>query len=208
MQTNMVATETVLRRPQAPEREYLAGGRVKGGILRAHISWAREWADSTQASALEASLDDDARRAMTSVLLATNWYPFRWLVELQKGIVDVLGGGDRSILRQAGRYCAAANLDSVFRAFDRDDPNRFFRFSALLHTQFQDFGSATYQQTGPNEGIMFHRHYRCFSPYHCESSAGYYEQCARMHGVSEIRVEETGCQCTGETNCTFEIAWS
>jgi predicted hydrocarbon binding protein len=208
MHSNALLSETGTRRPQSIGREYLAGGKVKGGVLRAHIAWTREWAEPTQLKTLEDALDGDVRPALSSVVFATRWYPFRWLVELQKAIVDVLGEGDRSILRQAGRYSAAANLHSVFRAFDRDDPNKFFRFSALLHIQFQDFGSATYQQTGPNQGRMVHRHCRCFSPHHCESWAGWYEQCARMHGVAEVIVEETGCQCAGDTNCTFEIAWS
>ena len=139
--------------------------------------------------------------------LATTWYPFSWLVDLNHGVVNVLGKGDRSILRAAGRQTANANLATIFRAFDRDDPHKFFRFSALLHTQFQDFGSATYEQTGETQGRMHHRHYRCFSPYHCESSAGYYEQCALMHGVSGLTVEEVACQCMDDRTCTFDIRW-
>lgn len=206
MQTASVIDMTS-RRPRVVVREYLAGGRVKGGILRAHLTWAREWATFEQWKALDASLPVEVRSGLSSVILATTWYPFSWLVEVNRCIVEVLGEGDRSILRQAGRYSANANLQTVFRAFDRDDPHKFFRFSALLHTQFQDFGSATYEQLGPAQGRMHHRHYRCFSPYHCESAAGYYEECARMHGVENVSVEEITCQCMDEPTCTFEIRW-
>jgi hypothetical protein len=208
MQTSAAIIDSTERRPRAFEREYLAGGRIKGGILRAHVTWAREWASAEQLRALEAALPTDKGAALSSVLLATTWYPFSWLVELNRVIADTLGNGDRTILRQPGRYSANANLETVFRAFDRNDPHKFFRFSALLHTQFQDFGSATYEQVGPSHGRMHHRHSRCFSPYYCESAIGYYEQCARMHRLEDVVVEETICQCMDQSTCTFEIRWA
>jgi hypothetical protein len=207
MQTSAAVIDKSSRLHWSLEREYLAGGQVKGGVLRAHVSWAREWADAAQMKALYDTLGADVRQALASVVLTTRWYPFGWLVEVQKGLVDVLGNGNRSILRQAGRYAAAANLGSVSRAFDGDEPDRFLRLTALLHTQFQDFGSATFEQTGPRQGRMIHRHNRCFSPVHCESSAGYYEQCARMHGAVEVTVEQTSCQCLGASSCVFAIEW-
>jgi len=207
MQTATALIETSPRPLRSVEREYLAGGKVKGSVLRAHIAWIRERATPLQLEALEAELPSEARSMLSSVLLTTTWYPFSWLVELSRGAVDILGHGERPILREAGRISAGMNLDTIFRAFERDDLHKFFRFSALLHTQFQDFGSATYEQVGPTHGRMHHRHYRCFSPYYCESAIGYYEECARIHGVSGITVGEINCQCLDEPTCTFDIRW-
>jgi len=207
MQTAAALIETSPRYLRNIEREYLAGGRVKGSVLRAHVAWVHQRATPAQLKALEAELTSDARPILSSVVMSTSWYPLSWLVDLSRAAVDIVGDGERPVLREAGRTSARMNLDTIFRGFERNDLHTFFRFSALLHTQFQDFGSATYEKLGPSHGRMHHRHYRCFSPYYCESAIGYYEECARLHGGSGVSVGEISCQCLDEPTCTFDIRW-
>ncbi len=206
----MIASQSAFESPALPilsHREYLAGGRIKGSILRAHLTWAREWAGPERFGHLVDSLSPELQSDIAEVVLSTSWYPFARIVDLDRRIVATLGEGDRRILRQTGRYAAYLVLSKSYRSFDPASQHSFFRQLSLLQTQFQDFGSATYEKVGANRGRMSHRFARCFSQTSCESTIGFYEECARLHGGREIQVTEPACRCLGAPGCTFDIQW-
>ena len=49
------------------------------------------------------------------MLLPVNWYPFSDLIEVDRTIISVFGGGDVSVLRQVGAYSARLNLTGIYR---------------------------------------------------------------------------------------------
>jgi predicted hydrocarbon binding protein len=144
---------------------------------------------------------------LSDVLYATRWYPLQSLVDLDHAIVAAIGDGDRSVLRSAGRFTAAATLRHVRASLLREDPHSFLRHVALLQSHFADFGAATWERLGSTSGRMTHRHWRCFGPTLCESSAGFYEEAARMAGGSGATAEELSCQCRGDKHCSFLVRW-
>jgi len=206
MPTTPVAN-TPLSRPKQV-REYAAGGRVKGGILRAHLRWARETVDADAFRQLLDSLPAKRVADLSNVLYATSWYPLEWLVDLDHAIVTTIGAGSGEVLRGAGRFAAGANLSMVHRSLLREDPHPFLRHVSLLQSQFTDFGASTWELLGGSFGRMTHRHWRCFSPMLCQSSIGFYEECARMAGGTRVTVEETSCQCRGDRHCAFDVRWT
>jgi hypothetical protein len=117
------------------------------------------------------------------------------------------GGGRPLFLRELGRYSAHLNLSSTYRLYKSTDLHEFFRCSALLHRQFQDFGIARYTQLADKVGAMIHSDYLCFSPVYCQSAIGYYEQAIVLHGAKPQLVIETSCQCAGDKSCAFELEW-
>lgn len=186
-------------------KEKLEPGRLKGGIFRSHLQWVRDH-HPEDVSAILAELPRDASKALGGAILATSWFPFAWLMALDRAIAARYGGDD--ILRELGRYSATINLSTTYRLLDRKANHEFFRNSALLHSQFQDFGAVTYQQMGESSGRMVHTKYDTYSPTFCASALGYYEGCITSHGGKAPRVRETECQCYGDASCTFEMHWS
>lgn len=190
-----------------PVREYTAGGRIKGGILRSHLRWAREHATMDQFKALLDTLPPARVADLSATLFATSWYPLQSLIDLDRAIVETIGGGERVILRHVGRFSATANLSQLHRSLFREDPHSFLRHIALLQGQFTDFGAATWESLGGSLGRMTHRHWRCFSPLLCEASIGFYEECVRMAGGTGVVAEEASCLCRGDKHCVFELRW-
>jgi hypothetical protein len=188
-------------------REQLEGGRLKGGIFRSHMQWVRDQRSPEEAQRLMERLSPEARRALGATILATSWMPFAWLIELDRAIVDLFGDGRTDVLRKLGYYSATINLSTTYKMLDRKANHEFFRNSALLHAQFQDFGAVTYEQTGETSGRMVHTKYGAFSPVFCASALGYYEGCVASHGGRSPSVVETECQCYGDASCTFDISW-
>ncbi|HKS25254.1 MAG TPA: hypothetical protein VJZ76_20835 [Thermoanaerobaculia bacterium] len=182
--------------------EHLNGGRVKGVMVRAHVDWVRDHRDRDEVIEFFEAIP----RTMRTVL-AASWYDFADVIALDRVIVDRFGGGQLPFLQELGAYSARQSLTGVYRFFQRSGVHEFFRRSALLHGQFQDFGTAEYEEVEGTAGRMRHGHYTSYSPLYCASAAGFYRECIRLHGGMRIEVGEPECQCRGDAACVFELAW-
>ena len=194
----MIATDT--------RREVLAGGHVKGSMVRAHLQFVRD-RFSEGALAQTLAVLPPAVAAEVQGLLSSTWCSFETLILLDRAIVRVAGHDERSLMRELGRYSAEINLKTVYRAFKRDGIHDFLHHSATLHRQFQDFGTCEYEQVGPTQARVRVRDAACFSPAYCESEAGYLEQVVAIHGGTAARISESTCRCADAALCTFELQW-
>jgi len=138
--------------------------------------------------------------------LASTWCTFESLVLLDRAIEEACGHVS-DVPRELGAYSARLNLTTTYRLFKRENIHEFFRRSAPLHSQFQDFGSVEYLHLGERHVRMRHARSGCFSPIYCRSALGYYEEAVAVHGGARIVVEEAGCQCAGDDACTFDLTW-
>ncbi len=188
-------------------RESLAGGSVKGSLLRAHLQWAIEQRLPGELSDLRDALPAEVSHELSSRLLSSNWYPFSWLIGLDRTMIELFDTGGNELAAELGRYSARLDLSPIHRLLNFRNPHEFFRQSALQHSLLRDFGTAVYEPEGEARGKMTHRQYGCFSPLYCETFIGYYEQSVWSHGPRGAVVEEVECQCYGARECTFRISW-
>ena len=175
-------------------------------MVRAHLDWVRDHASRDEIIELFETLPADVRRQAATVL-AASWYDFAMLIAVDRTILSLFGGNDERFPEQLGAYSAQKNLTSVYRFFQRDDMHPFFSRAALLHRQFQDFGTSEYIELSERSGCMRHRDYVSFSPLYCASAVGFYRECVVLHGGKDVDVTETQCQCAGDAACTFVLAW-
>ena len=185
-------------------QEVLAGGRVKGGVIRAHLDWMRRLHGDEATRKLVHSLPEHVSAEILSVL-PSSWCSFESVVALDRTIALQHG---RNALKDLGQFSARINLDTTYRLYKREDIHEFFQRSASLHAQFQDFGMVVYERANDHCGRMIHTGYACFSPNYCASAIGYYEEAIRIHGGRNVIVTECNCQCAGEKSCTFVMRWS
>ena len=180
---------------------------VKGTMVEAHLIWARERLGDV-ASRIGSQITADSAQLVTQGVLASEWYPFRCLVEFDRAVAGACGGVHEDTYREMGRQSAVRNLGGVYKGFVVDEPHRFFEQMALLHGRFQNFGRARYERTGERNGEIAMEDYPEYSPVYCASALGYYEGALQMmKAPGPIRVRETACQCTGEPACVFALAW-
>ncbi len=123
-------------------------------------------------------------------------------------ILNRFGEGDLGFLQGLGAYSARQSLSGGYHPLQRSSLHQFFRRSALLHAESQDFGTSAYLELEPTEGRMIHAGYCSYSPLHCASVIGFYRECIRLHGAVDVEVRESFCQCHGDEFCTFEMSWT
>lgn len=175
-------------------------------MIRAHLDWVRDHASRDEIIELFETLPADVRQQAATVL-ASSWYDFALLIAVDRTILSLFGGNDERFLEQLGAYSAQKNLSGTYRSLHRDDLHELFSRAALLHRQFQDFGTAEYIEISPRSGCMRHHDYVSYSPLYCASAVGFYRGCIVLHGGKDVEVTETQCQCAGDAACTFVIAW-
>lgn len=189
------------------KRENLGGpGAVKGTMVHAHLAWTAEHVPSADQSLLSA-LSAESRALISSGVLATDWFPFRCLVDLDRVIAALAGGDPDEVFRSLGRHSAAVNLRGAYRAFVAGDPHRVFERTALLHERFQNFGRSSYERREPRAGRIRVEGCDEYSPVFCESALGFYEG-ALLTLETPGRCAETRCTCLGDDACVFEMEWS
>jgi uncharacterized protein (TIGR02265 family) len=187
-------------------KEALAGGHVKGAMVRAHLQYIRDHLGEEAVERTLAALPESMRTELRNVH-AASWCAFETLIMLDRAIARAAGHDERKLFRELGAFSAQINLSTVYRAFRREDIHDFFRRSATLHRQFQDFGSCDYEQVGPTHARLRIRDANCYSAAYCASEAGYLEQVITLHGGTAPQVAESTCRCAGDALCTFEARW-
>jgi len=189
--------------------EILEGGRIKGGLFRAHIEWVVQTHDLSALENVLDSLSATTSKTISDGLLANAWYPFSLVVEMDRAIVSVCGAQSdfNSFIKDLGRFSAEVNLGGVYRAFNKADPHKFFEHSALHRSTFLDFGRIEYDKTSENSCRLSLSECPCYSKVFCLSQAGYYEMATFLQGGKQPHVKEHKCQCRDDPACVFEISW-
>jgi len=199
----MNATAQLLDSP----RELLDGGRIKAGMMAAHIGWATTARPPVDVTRFWTALPSNLEKSLSGMILPVSWFPFADLIVVDRVIVKVYGGGDPAVLREVGAFSARSNLTGVYKVFKGNSIHEFFDNGARLHSKFQDFGDAAYLMTSRLSGEMVHSGYCSYSPLFCESALGYYRESLLLHGARSVEVDETTCQCRGMRSCTFSLRW-
>jgi uncharacterized protein (TIGR02265 family) len=187
--------------------EVLIGGSLKGSIIRAHLDWAAKKLGKDALEKIRERVSEQTSKFLSSSILATQWYPFRTLIEVDKAIAALAGGNPDAVYLEMGRHSAGLNLSAVRKVFPHQQPHEFFQKEAVLHNQFLDFGRAEYVKTGSTSCRLVLSEYPCCSKVFCQSARGYYERAGELQGGKGIRVKETECLAEGDDACVFEISW-
>lgn len=180
-------------------------GAVKGTMVQAHLAWAAEHVPTAESS-LPSRLSTESHALVSGGVLATDWFPFRCLIDLDRAIAALAGGDSGAVFRSLGRHSAALNLKGAYRAFVADDPHRVFERTALLHERFQNFGRSSYERREPRAGRIRVEGCDEYSPVFCESALGFYEGALQTLDTPG-RCAETRCTCLGDDACEFEVEW-
>lgn len=189
-------------------REVLEGGKVKGGMVKAHLQWVTENRPDLTVEDLCRRVSPSTADVLRGLVLAIAWYPFRALVETDRAITEACGGDPEALFKELGRHSARLNLGTSYKVYTRSEPHTFFENAARVHDQFQDFGRAEYERRGATSCRLSMLDYKCYSRVFCLSGAGYYEQATALQGGRDPQISEVECHCRGGSACRFDIRWS
>ena len=179
--------------------------KLKGVIFAGRKQFLLNTIEDASFNQLIDSLSPPAASALRTPL-ASSWYDFGTLVEIDRAMYESLRARYPNILALAGAASAELGVGKVYRSLDSTELLKFLESQAAFHRQFQKFGNVRFERSDQG-GRMIYDEYPVYSPYYCASAVGFFLEAILRHGGKDPEVREANCQTLGDTACTFEMSW-
>ena len=180
--------------------------KLKGVIFAGRKQFLMETVGEAGFNRLIESLSTRAANALRTPL-ASSWYDFETLIEIDRAIHASLSPRQPNILALAGAASAELGVGKVYKSLDSDLLLKFLETQAAFHRQFQKFGNVRFEKTDRG-GRMIYADYPVYSPVYCATAVGFFLEAILRHGGKDPEVREATCQTLGDATCTFEMSWS
>ncbi|HEX8153792.1 MAG TPA: hypothetical protein VF698_11730 [Thermoanaerobaculia bacterium] len=196
--------------PRLEGREVLtapdpAQSKVKGVMFGGRKQFLSDVAGEEGFNAVLAKLPPAIGNVLRTPL-ASAWYDFASLVQIDRAIYETLKPQYPNVLALIGAASAELGIGKVYRSLDSEGLIQHLENNALFHTQYQKFGNVKFEKTAGG-GRMIYANYPCYSPIYCASAVGFFLESILRHGGTDPNVVETKCQCMGDSSCVFEMSW-
>jgi hypothetical protein len=182
--------------------------QVKGAVLLSRKALVcTEYGDDAWDKVIEA-VSEESRQQLKGLVLSASWYPFKLNEELDRAIVDVVGGGDLNIFKKIGVKSAQENLKGPHKAFlTPGEPMRFLEQSDCIYRFYYDVGYREFEATGPNSGVITTYEAETFSEADCLTVIGWYEEALQMCGATKVVMTEEACRARGDAHCRYRVSF-
>lgn len=185
---------------------FVTAPRLKGSVIRARLTFVEELGGQAAVERVLARLPAEAAETLRT-LLSASWYPFELGEQLDRAVVDELGGGRADFFLRIGADSAERNLHGVHKAFLRSDPHTFLAQVPTIYAFYYDRGHRTYERTGERSGVMTTHDAETFSAADCLTVVGWHVRALEMCGASGVRIVEEECRATGGRVCRYRLSW-
>jgi hypothetical protein len=196
--------------PRLDGKEILTGpspevAKIKGVIFASRKQFIASLGGDEAVNAIVGKLSPRTANYLRTPL-ASAWYEFASLVEVDRAIYEAFHLKHPNILALVGAASAEYGIGKVYKALDSAELAKFLENEAMFHSQFQKFGNVEFQQTARG-GRMIYTAYPVYSPIFCASAIGFFMEAILRHGGQDPTVTETRCQCHGQQSCTYDLTW-
>jgi len=182
---------------------------LKGVSFRATTAFIKNRAgDEGLHKALEL-LPEESRASLSRPILATEFYPFEWIVDLMDAGTKVIGGDRREILREIGEYSCESALTTVYKIFFKvGSPDFIMRKSSqVFSTYFRGVGNMGLVEQSKGFARV---HIDGFQGGHadfCRRLDGYFAKVLELSGGREVQVVHSMCAYSGGSVCEWIARW-
>jgi uncharacterized protein (TIGR02265 family) len=182
--------------------------RVKGSVLRARLSMARDVGGERGLERVLTRLTAEEQGTLRTAL-ANGWYPFDLGKRLDQAIVDELGGGRPTFFEKLGEASAEKNLSTVHKGFlVTGNPHAFLERAPTIYSFYYDQGRREYTKVGEKEALLTTHDAETFSVADCATVVGWYRRALQMSGAVNPSVVEEECRARGGAVCRYRLRWS
>lgn len=182
--------------------------QIKGLIIQAREDFVKDnFGEEAWENVIDA-LPKETRGTLRDLVITAKWYPFEVGDQLDKAIVEVLGGGDTTIFEEIGAKSAKRSLTKVHKSFlTPGDPQAFMKKADMIYKFYYDTGYREYKETGPGSGVITTYEAETYSVPDCLTVIGWYREALRMCGARNVRIVEEECRARGGTCCRYRVEW-
>ncbi|MBW1807645.1 MAG: 4-vinyl reductase [Deltaproteobacteria bacterium] len=181
--------------------------RVKGTFFIALKSFIRARYGNQGWKRLIESLPEKDR-VQVEMSVSMGWFDLDLIVQALHVLVEVLGGRDKQLAYEFGRFDAEQDLTKIQRLFLRmANPAYVIEKAGQYWSRFCDFGEWQIERQGKNQASASLVKCSIADELYCLELSGYLNRLFEMVGAKNLQVEHTQCRARGDDKCSWVGKW-
>lgn len=141
-------------------------------------------------------------------IIPSDWYPFKFQVEVYEAIDLTLGTGNLQICKEIGRYTAEYEISTIHKLFLKiGSIDTIFKFGSLLWGRYYNKGKLEIKIEGKGKGEACIKEWHPISKAFCIDLLGWMERTLELSGADSVHIKHSDCILDGAPYCKFEGVW-
>lgn len=182
--------------------------KSKGYTLRGALNFVQAKFGEEGMEKLKEKLSEDLKREIQKGIVSSNWYPFKFQVEVYEKIDGVFGSGNFEFCREIGKYTAEYEISTIHKLFLKvGSPETILKFGGLLWGRYYNKGKLEIKFSEKCHAEAYVLEWHPISKAFCIDLFGWMEKTLQLSGASSIFMKHTECFLDGFPHCKYEGVW-
>jgi len=179
------------------------GFTVKGALAFVEKRWG-----TAGTARVIAALDPESARIAGSLVLSSQWVPFRTQVALYEAVDRTFGKGDFALCWDIGRFTSEYEMNTVNLVFLRlGKLEHWFHAASRMWRRYYSEGALDVEGFGPGTGTIVTSGFDPLSRAFCIDFSGWLQRTVELSGLTRVKVEHQRCMLAGGGACAFRGTW-
>jgi len=180
----------------------------KGTILKAALAYVETLPGPDPVKRLTEAVDDDTRKMLSGMVLASTRYPLRRLVNVFETADRVFGRGDLALCWEMGRLGADFEVKMLHKLFlQAGTLDYWLRIAGSTWRLYYNAGKLT-AKTEREHGTVRLTEFNPISKAFCYRFGGWVRGVVELSKGRNVTVRHTDCVLDGKPACVWEGTWS
>ena len=177
-------------------------GKAKGTTLISMVKFLR-----SQRERARAVLPVSVHGYLEQRVVASSWYPEEDLLELLKGMLQLVPGARDRNLQNMGAAIAREHMEGVYEHLKAHDATSFARRAATLWGSQHDSGTPTVTIEAPGRARYEIQGYGHPSREMCAIVEAYFVETLRIAGWTDVKAAKVACVNDRADVCRWIVTW-
>jgi hypothetical protein len=157
---------------------------------------------------LRDSLSDDLKKEISKGIIPSDWYPFKFQVEIYEKIDKVFGSGSFEFCKEIGKYTAEYEVSTIHKLFFKiGSPDTILKFGSLLWGRYYNKGKLEIISEEKYSATAYVKDWHPISRAFCIDLFGWMEKTLQLAGASSVYIKHSECLLDGFPHCKYEGFW-
>ncbi len=153
-------------------------------------------------------LSEDLKKEITKTIAPSQWYPFKYQVEIYEAIDKTFGSGNFEYCKEIGKYTAEYEISNIHKLFLKiGSPETIFKFGSLLWGRYYNSGKLLISTPVKFQAEAYVKDWHPISKAFCLDLLGWMEKTLYLAGANSVYIKHSECILENFPHCKYEGFW-
>lgn len=182
--------------------------KSKGYTIKGALNFVESRFEKDGLERLVENLSDDLKKEVLKTIIPSEWYPFKFQVEVYEKIDKLFGLGNFEFCKEIGKYTAEYEISTIHKLFLKvGSPDTIFKFGSLLWGRYYNKGKLEVKSLSKFYAEAYVKEWHPISKAFCIDLIGWMEKTLQLAGANSVYLKHSECFLDGFEHCKFEGVW-